>query len=84
MPELAEYVTNTGTVRPGQLYRDARPTNVRTLRVDSIDELEIACTVIRQEYEGEVTTPNRVTKMTARRLTGRAFVLIGSVGEAEL
>ncbi|WP_280245820.1 hypothetical protein [Nocardia abscessus] len=70
----------------GQLYRDNREMNVRTLRVDHISERDdhgdteryITCTVIRQEYDGVVMEPMRTTRMVARRLTSKSFVLVGS------
>ncbi|WP_280420049.1 hypothetical protein [Nocardia carnea] len=64
------------TVQPGDLYRDSRNTNIRTLRVDTIDGDRVVCTVIRQEYDGEITTPMRVTPMSIKRLTSRSFIRI--------
>lgn len=73
--------TEAGHVRPGQLYRDTRASNVRTLRVDRIEVddrggCDVHYTVIRQEYEGEITEPMRKNRMTADRLTSRSFVLV--------
>lgn len=73
--------TKTGTVRPGQLYRDNRASNIRTLRVDRIEVDQygptVHCVVIRQDYgDGRVTEPGRATAMTAERLTSRSFVLV--------
>lgn len=77
--------TETGHVRPGQLYRDNRASNIRTLRVDSIeidgDSADVHYTVIRQEYQGETTEPMRKHRMTADRLTSRSFVLVTEGGE---
>ncbi|WP_280264637.1 hypothetical protein [Nocardia wallacei] len=68
------------TLHAGQVYRDARTSNIRTLRVNAVRESDgmADCTVILQEYEGTVTTPNRPTSMTVDRITGRAFVLVAA------
>ncbi|MEV6258053.1 hypothetical protein AB0L97_32840 [Nocardia sp. NPDC051911] len=67
-------------VRVGQLYRDRRDDNIRTLRVDGFrgtgTNATAVCTVIRQEYLGEVTKPMRTTEPSITRLTSRAFVLV--------
>jgi hypothetical protein len=67
-------------VRVGQLYRDRRDDNIRTLRVDGFTgaapHLKARCTVIRREYRGEVTEPMRTTEPNIDRLTGRDFVLV--------
>ncbi|MGY1896183.1 hypothetical protein [Nocardia gipuzkoensis] len=88
MSETTEYVTTKGrTIRKGQLYRDSRTDNVRTLQVVKIndpytterpDERQIDCIVIRQMHgQPPITTePMRPTSTTAKRLTGRDFVLI--------
>jgi hypothetical protein len=65
------------TVRIGDRFRDRRTSNVRTLKVTGIGiDDRVECTVIRQEYEGVVTTPMRLTYTTAERLTGRSFVRV--------
>lgn len=68
-------------VRVGDHFRDTRKSNIRTLRVDRL-EAEYAqttahCTVVRQEYNGEITTPNRPTSMNAERLASRSFTRAG-------
>ncbi len=59
---MDEYTTASGKiVRLGQLYRDSRKSNVRTLRVDSLTDrhgvVRADCLVVRQEYEGTITQP---------------------------
>lgn len=82
MPTTREEVTTSkgAVVRVGQLYRDRREDNIRTLRVDELVDdygtTKARCTVIRQEYRGEVTTPMRTTDPSVDRLTSRAFVLV--------
>ncbi len=79
---IADEVTTPkgAVVRRGQLYRDRRDDNVRTLRVDGFTDdygtIKAQCTVIRQEYRGEVTAPMRTTEPSITRLTGSAFVLV--------
>ncbi|MBW0270760.1 hypothetical protein ATM97_06995 [Nocardia sp. MH4] len=78
---ITEVTTDKGVlVRVGQLYRDRRDDNVRTLRVDGfLGEGKFAkavCTVIRQEYRGIVTEPMRTTAPSLTRITGREFVLV--------
>ncbi|MEV6341237.1 hypothetical protein AB0M12_41770 [Nocardia vinacea] len=84
---MSEYTTRGGrTVRVGQLYRDSRESNIRTLRVDAVgtpiadwagrERCAIECTVVRQEYAGEVTEPMRATTVDAYRLTSSAFLLL--------
>ncbi|WP_067891268.1 hypothetical protein [Nocardia vaccinii] len=83
---MNEFRTETGeTVRVGDHFRDSRKSNIRTLRVDSIETRHAGehayvvahCVVVRQEYDGEVTTPMRSTSMDADRLLSRAFVRAG-------
>ncbi|MFE2995037.1 hypothetical protein ACFXG4_08500 [Nocardia sp. NPDC059246] len=86
---MQKYVTRKGaTIHTGQHYEDARPTNKRTLHVDSIgeprdprepDELTVYTSVIA--VDGEPVT-RRTTSMTARRLTGRDFVLVTKARKA--
>ncbi|WP_328438313.1 hypothetical protein [Nocardia puris] len=77
---LTECTTKTGTVRVGQHYYDNRDDNIRTLRVDRIVDTsytrKVECTVIRQQYRGQLTEPMRITTMTPERLTSRVFVLV--------
>ncbi|MGV9823384.1 hypothetical protein [Nocardia xishanensis] len=91
---IQQHITDGGKeIRIGQLYRDARDTNVRTLRVDAIEEpwqdwkghkhFPVAYTVIRQEREpGVIVEPMRRGQMDAERLTGKDFVLLDG-GEAD-
>ncbi|WP_280246006.1 hypothetical protein [Nocardia abscessus] len=73
------------TVRIGDTFRDRRASNVRTLEVTGIGiDGRVECTVIRQECEGVVTTPMRLTYTTAERLTGRSFVRVEGRPMAEL
>jgi hypothetical protein len=75
MQEIQEQEHNGRTVRLGDLFRDRRESNVRTLRVDNLSEPGVAgLTVVRQEYNGEVSEPMRATAMTVARLLGRSFV----------
>jgi hypothetical protein len=63
-------------IRVGQLWRDRRKDNIRTLRVDRVDENgQVHLVVIRQVYQGEATEPMRPTSMTSARLLSRNFVL---------
>ncbi|MBF6298259.1 hypothetical protein IU459_11975 [Nocardia amamiensis] len=81
---MQEYITTGGkTIRTGQHYRDARATNVRTLRVDHIhepynpdrpDDRAIDYTVVL--VDGEPPARSRGKSMTAARLTSRNFILI--------
>lgn len=78
---MDEYTSASGKiVRIGQLYRDSRKSNVRTLRVDGLTEhygeAQAHCVVVRQEYEGTITQPMRATVMTVERLASRTFVLV--------
>ncbi|MFI6368907.1 hypothetical protein ACIBG0_40050 [Nocardia sp. NPDC050630] len=80
--ELTEFTTAaTKPIRAGQLYEDARASNVRHLRVDYIEvsayAIQVSCTVIRHDHgDGRVTEPYRETSMRPERLTGREFVLM--------
>ena len=83
---MNKYRTESGeTVHVGDHFRDRRKSNIRTLRVDSIETRQAGddsyvvahCVVVRQEYDGEVTTPMRSTSMDADRLVSRAFVRAG-------
>ncbi|WP_280273408.1 hypothetical protein [Nocardia wallacei] len=85
MTTSTAYTTKKGlTIRPGDQFQDTRPSNVRTLLVDSLEaeygETFALCIVTRQEYDGQVTEPMRPTKMRADRLGGRGFK---RVAEAE-
>ncbi len=61
-------------VERGWLFRDSRKSNIRTLRVEGpADCGRIELTVIRQEYDGEVTEPMRTTVMAMDRLMSKAF-----------
>ncbi|MFI5783148.1 hypothetical protein [Nocardia sp. NPDC051570] len=78
MTALTEYTTSKGMiVRGGDLFRDCRESNVRTLRVDCFKIrfgiTRAYCTVVRQEFEGQITEPMRPTSMDAERLGGRDF-----------
>lgn len=82
MPEPRTSITTAkgNTVRIGDRFRDRRTSNVRTLEVTGIGvDDRIECTVIRQEYEGVVTTPMRLTHTTAERLTGRDFLALPAI-----
>nr|WTA71286.1 hypothetical protein OHB51_35415 [Micromonospora sp. NBC_00855] len=77
------WITKNGVVRVGQLYRDNRDDNIRTLRVDSIepdlygDSAKVHYTVISQTYLGQTTEPMRTHRMKVTRITNpRAFVLV--------
>lgn len=77
---MDEYTTASGkVVRVGQLYRDSRKSNVRTLRVDGLTDqhgvVRANCLVVRQEHEGTIAAPMRFTAMDAERLASRVFVL---------
>ncbi|WP_157556881.1 hypothetical protein [Nocardia acidivorans] len=62
----------------GSLFRDNRASNIRTLRVDGpASQDHVQLTVIRQEYEGKVSEPMRITVMTVERLLSKAFVPVG-------
>jgi hypothetical protein len=77
---MLEITYNGRTVRVGDCFRDRRDSNVRTLRVDNLDEPGVVgLTVVRQEYEGEVSEPMRPTVMTVKRLLGRSFVPVADV-----
>ncbi|WP_433603739.1 hypothetical protein ACQPXH_33105 (plasmid) [Nocardia sp. CA-135953] len=86
---MDHYTTARGTVRVGQLYRDARRTNVRTLRVEAIGRpwndwkgvthCSIDCLVIEQVADGVRTEPRRPTSMRATRLLSAEFVLVEEV-----
>uniref|UniRef100_UPI003F492C64 hypothetical protein n=1 Tax=Nocardia suismassiliense TaxID=2077092 RepID=UPI003F492C64 len=65
-----------GVVRVGQLWRDARDSNVRTLKVERVIGDRVELRVVRQEFQGEVTEPMRTTNMTVARLMSRNFVLV--------
>ena len=72
---------NGKTVRVGQVYRDNRTGNVRTLRVDAIEtdrwSTTVVCTVTHQDHgDGRTTEPMRPTGMKPDRITGRSFVLV--------
>ncbi|WP_297625242.1 hypothetical protein [Nocardia sp.] len=70
---MNEYKTRKGLViRVGDEFRDTRESNIRTLRIDRLQmedygTVRAFCTVIRQEYDGEVTEPMRLTDMAADR-----------------
>ncbi|NQE72663.1 MULTISPECIES: hypothetical protein [Nocardia] len=64
-----------GVIRVGQLWRDRRESNVRTLKVERVVGDRVELRVIRQEYQGEVTEPMRTTNMTVARLMSRNFIL---------
>ncbi|WP_067565921.1 hypothetical protein [Nocardia acidivorans] len=70
---MNEYRTRRGlVVRVGDEFCDDRKSNVRTLRIDRLQVEDYGvvrafCTVIRQEYNGAVTTPMRATDMVAER-----------------
>lgn len=72
--------SNGVEIHEGQIFRDARDSNVRTLRVDGFQPsgayTRVVCTVIRQEYNGEVTEPMRETKIDADRLGSRYYIPI--------
>jgi len=81
----SDHITSVSTtrgdiVRVGQLYRDRRLDNVRTLRVDGLSGVgkyaKASCTVIRQNYRGETTHPMRTTTPSVARLVSSAFVLV--------
>lgn len=91
-PEIEELRLPGGrTVRLGQTYRDNRADNIRELRVCRVappdgraTELRlITCRVVAVTNGGETTAPERerVTSMTAHRLTSRAFVLAAEAPE---
>lgn len=67
-------------VHIGDRFRDSRKSNVRTLRVDRLEneyfQVMAYCTVIRQEHDGTITKPMRATEMRAERLVSRAFVRV--------
>ncbi|MGW5377468.1 hypothetical protein ACWESM_18680 [Nocardia sp. NPDC003999] len=72
-----------GVVRVGQIYRDARPTRYDTIRILRVDGFrgragtsKAACTVVREDYRGEITEPMRRVNPAVDRLTGRDFVLV--------
>lgn len=79
-----EYTTTKGaTVIVGQLYRDARDRNVRTLRVDAIhepysltrpDERQVDYTVVL--VDGQPPKKPRGKDMTAKRIASTAFRLL--------
>ncbi|MFC9999680.1 hypothetical protein [Nocardia sp. NPDC127526] len=69
--------TDKGTVTVGDQFRDNRVSNIRTLEVRGfLEDGRAECTVIRQEYQGEITHPNRRTPMTVERLLSRSFVRV--------
>lgn len=83
---MDEFTTKAGTVRVGQLYRDSRASNVRTLRVDSIETpdaffvwADIYLSVI--EVDGESLAKPRQTRMSADQLLTRSFVLV--IGDSQ-
>ena len=68
---------SNNVIQVGQLWRDRRKDNVRTLRVERVDESgqKVHLVVVRQVYQGETTEPMRPTSMTSARLLSRNFVL---------
>jgi len=80
---MQEYITTTGkTIRTGQRYHDRRTTNRRELLIEHIDEplnqsrpdeCRVYYTVVKVDGK---PVKKRANDTTARRLTGRDFVLI--------
>lgn len=83
--QVHEYVTTTGkAIRTGQRYHDRRTSNRRELLIGGIDEprdpkrpdeCRVYYTVVKVDGQ---PVPKRANDTTARRLTGRDFVLIES------
>ncbi|WP_330186038.1 hypothetical protein OHB26_39265 (plasmid) [Nocardia sp. NBC_01503] len=75
---MTEIVTDLGTIRTGDRFRDARKDNIRTLEVLRFpNELRAELAVVSVEYRGQVTEPkDRTTRMEIARLLGRNFVRI--------
>ncbi|MEU8901752.1 hypothetical protein AB0C65_38220 [Nocardia sp. NPDC048505] len=79
---MTEYATRTGTVRIGQLYRDAKRAEPRTVRVEAI-------AAPRVDYRGkkrcEITIAvldaagavRKTLPIDAARLTGSNYVRVG-------
>ncbi|MEU4183604.1 hypothetical protein AB0H76_39045 [Nocardia sp. NPDC050712] len=62
-------------IQPGQIWKDRRADNIRSLRVERIEAGRVYLTVVRQTYQGVTTEPMRPTDMTVARLLSRSFVL---------
>ncbi|WP_280424790.1 hypothetical protein [Nocardia carnea] len=67
---------NTSPVAVGDNFHDRRESNRRWLEVTAVDPAagRAYYRVVRQEYNGVVTRPDRANDMTITRLTGRDFV----------